>query len=625
MLTYVEQFVQNITTPVNLTSADGVKYLRDRLLLLTIFLGLVIGFFVLIPSIWLAIQNGLWSIVVIDCGIYVFLSLLFCFRSLPYNLRATCFISSIYLIGIALSLTLGPFGVSLIWLFAVPVLSALLLGLHASIFALIANVLTLGILGTVMYFEIVKWSQSFSTPYFINEWLATVLNFFLVNFIVSLSTAFIFKGLENSLTHEKIVSDNFKQNLRELDETNKRLLIEISERIEAQKALLESEDKYRMLVTQMNEGMGILDKNLNVTFANPAFVKISGYSLDELIHQSGIRFLDDKSRKKIRILAKSGDYPDVNSMEITLDRKNGKQVPLLVSTVQLTSNNQLEGFIVILTDISEIKAVENSLKEYQEDLEDKIKQRTQELQDAKTQAEMANQLKSEFLANISHELRTPMHHILNYSKFGITKAYGVSVEKLVHYFSQIRKTSERLMSLLNNLLDLSKLEAGKMDYQMKSINLIPLIEEVVTDFHTTLRQHRISVNIEKPDLATVADCDRFKIAQVIRNLISNAIKFSPEESTITVRFKHGSLQESQPDIQGLETMIIDEGIGIPEEERILVFEKFTQSSNTKNGAGGTGLGLSICKQIITDHKGEIWAESSAEGGTVIHLTLPFGV
>jgi signal transduction histidine kinase len=178
------------------------------------------------------------------------------------------------------------------------------------------------------------------------------------------------------------------------------------------------------------------------------------------------------------------------------------------------------------------------------------------------------------------------------------------------------------MVLLNDLLDFSKLEAGKMVYEMDITNLIPVTKEIVADYRTMLEQKQIAVHIKDPEFLPVAKCDRFKVGQVIRNLISNAIKYSPEKSAIYVQFKQRTLDKTETKTSGLETIIMDNGIGIPEHELKMIFDKFSRGSLTKTESGGTGLGLAICRQIIRDHKGEIWAESTLGKGTTIHFTLP---
>ncbi|MFH2132386.1 MAG: ATP-binding protein [bacterium] len=622
MLDTLFKLAEKYTTPLHLTPADGIDYWRERLLLLVLFLGLILGFLVLIPSFWFSFHASYTSIIILDIVVYTVLFLLFYLRNLPYKVRAVCMPAIGYLVGTALSFAMGPYGISQIWLFMAPVIAALLLSLRSSLIALAANLVTLTALGIVLHLGLMQWSFTTATSYSNSEWLADAANFLLLNFIAVISIAFLFRGLQNSLVQERIMSDNYKRKVQELAETNDRLLAEMAERLEAQQALVKSEEKYRMLVTQMNEGVAILNPDLRITFANPNLMRITGYTEDEVLDQSGLIFLDPESHAIIRQATLSGNSAGRRSMEIGLLRKNGGQIPMLASAVPILTNNQLEGFIVILSDISSLKTVEKNLKEHQENLEERIEQRTRELQAAKIQAEYANQAKSEFLANISHELRTPMHHILNYSRFGLTKFTRVPLEKLIHYFSQIRKTSERLMLLLNDLLDLSKLEAGKMEYQMDRTDLIPLIEDATAEFNIILTEKRITVEIEKPDSITFVVCDRVKIGQVMRNLISNAVKYSSAGSVISIQVKKGVLRKSSPGINGIETIIIDRGIGIPHNELDLIFEKFSQGSKTKNGAGGTGLGLSICRQIITDHQGVIWADSSNENGTAFHFTLP---
>ena len=128
-----------------------------------------------------------------------------------------------------------------------------------------------------------------------------------------------------------------------------------------------------------------------------------------------------------------------------------------------------------------------------------VEERTADYKRAKEQAERANQTKTDFLANISHELRTPMHHILAFSKNGINKLGKVKEEKLLKYFSNINKSGERLMILLNNLLDLSKLESGRMDFDMKKTNLVSLIENLITEFSSSTNEKSILFGLNKPE------------------------------------------------------------------------------------------------------------------------------
>ena len=258
-------------------------------------------------------------------------------------------------------------------------------------------------------------------------------------------------------------------------------------------------------------------------------------------------------------------------------------------------------------------------------LEQKVIERTQDLESAKERAEAANFAKSAFLANMSHELRTPMHAILSYADFGADETAEQGQSDLTHYFKRIQKSGNRLLSLLNNLLDLSKLEAGKMSFEFVKDHLAMPLQVVMSELQKLIEEHRINFNVIKPDKATDAEFDRERIVQVINNLLSNAIKYSDEEGTITVESGNNGPHAGMVEHIGGEVVwfsVRDRGVGIPEDELDTVFDKFIQSSKTNTGAGGTGLGLAICTEIIQGHKGAIWAENNPEGGACFTFVLP---
>lgn len=178
------------------------------------------------------------------------------------------------------------------------------------------------------------------------------------------------------------------------------------------------------------------------------------------------------------------------------------------------------------------------------------------------------------------------------------------------------------MVLLNNLLDFSKLEAGKMEYRMIAVDINSLAREIVTDFKTELESQRVEIEIAPPDFIPVAWCDPYKITQVFENLLSNSLKYSRDDNHITISFTRSQDNEMARVVPKILVKLTDKGIGIPRDEVDDIFDTFSQSSRTKNGAGGTGLGLSICRKIIEDHHGKIWAESESQVGTTIYFTLP---
>lgn len=270
-------------------------------------------------------------------------------------------------------------------------------------------------------------------------------------------------------------------------------------------------------------------------------------------------------------------------------------------------------------------ALENSL--LVNDLESKITSRTAQLLKEKDKAEKANAAKSEFLANVSHELRTPMHVILGYSSMGLNNLDDVDMSKHEKYYANIHKSGERLLLLLNDLLDLSKYEAGKMQLSLSSVQLHDVVCEALQDNEPLARNKKIHITYEPVLSDTTILIDANKIIQVLNNLISNAIKFCAAEGDITVAVyeDYEPLKDGESEARAggaLAVSVTDNGVGIPEQELSTIFDKFIQSSRTSTQAGGTGLGLSICKDIVNQHGGVIYAENNAGPGVVFTFVLP---
>ena len=269
---------------------------------------------------------------------------------------------------------------------------------------------------------------------------------------------------------------------------------------------------------------------------------------------------------------------------------------------------------------------EEELRQHRNHLQEMVDAQLAEVVFAKQTAEAANLAKTEFLANISHELRTPMHGILSFAKFGLTKT-GASPEKIREYFTHINQSAERLLELLNDLLDLSKLEVGKVNLKLAAGDLLRVTETVIQEIRAMATQRQVGLRIDQLAADTRLEMDATQILRLIQNLLANAIRFSPPESELTITIAEAELpagrrrgdHSSQP---GLSLIVADRGPGIPEDELESIFEKFVQSSKTKTGAGGTGLGLAICREISDLHSGSIKARNRAGGGAEFILLLP---
>ncbi|MFO1382024.1 MAG: ATP-binding protein [Chitinivorax sp.] len=270
-------------------------------------------------------------------------------------------------------------------------------------------------------------------------------------------------------------------------------------------------------------------------------------------------------------------------------------------------------------DITDRKAAEMALIRARDQLEDQVKTQTADLLAAKEQADAANLAKTHFLSNMSHELRTPMHAILSFAKLALDKVESGPPEKLRRYMSNIVDAGERLLALVNDLLDITKLESGKMVYNYETQPLWPVIEETVRELGELSRRRGLRLQLQMPDHDTSACFDRLRIGQVLRNLFSNAIKFTAEGSSIQI-----AVELQQAPLPSLRVSVCDEGMGIPENELESIFDKFIQSSkNLSSGAGGgTGLGLAISREIVRHHGGDIWAENRGDGGACFVFWIP---
>ncbi len=256
------------------------------------------------------------------------------------------------------------------------------------------------------------------------------------------------------------------------------------------------------------------------------------------------------------------------------------------------------------------------------------------------QAEAANRAKSEFLANMSHGLRTPLNGIIGFTEIVVDKHFGALNETQEEYLTDVLQSSRHLLSLINDILDLSKIEAGKMELSLSGFSLRDLLERSLVVIKEKASKHRITLSSDLDGLPDPFEADERKVKQIVYNLLSNAVKFTPDGGALSLSARAGRKTELLPSTMmesaidpasGLDNgrhyvmiSVSDTGLGINREDFDRIFNPFEQvDSSPSRHFQGTGLGLSLTKRLVELHEGMIWVESEGENrGSTFRVLLP---
>ena len=373
--------------------------------------------------------------------------------------------------------------------------------------------------------------------------------------------------------------------------------VDITEREEAQSRLA-AQLEFSALLRELSPlPTSMLDTQGRYVTVNRAWLAFTGRPIESVIGSfAAARLQPDVARmhdsRDRELLERGGSL----SYEARYTHPNGTVVDLLINKVQVPGlHGKPLGILCTFMDVSELR---NAARVTQE---------------AREAAEESSRAKSEFIANISHELRTPLQSIMGFAELGTLRARGH--EQLAGMFTDILASGRRMLALVNDLLDVSKIESAVGPIHLERSDLQPLMREVVTELGPQLAAGQITCRVEAMATTLFAQVDPLRFQQVIRNVLANAIKFSPRGAAV-------ELEAGRGDDGCVRISVRDRGPGIPAAEVETIFEAFVQSSKTKDGSGGTGLGLAICRKIVAAHGGRIHAENMAGGGSCFHIVLP---
>lgn len=376
---------------------------------------------------------------------------------------------------------------------------------------------------------------------------------------------------------------------------------DISERKEAEKKLItakleaeSAEERLETVLYNILSGVVLVDvENHKIADVNPIAEEMFGLPKEKIIGNICHSYICPAQVGKCPVtdLGKV-----VDRSEKVLINKDGNEIPILKSAVPVIISGK-EYLVESFIDLTRIKEAE------------------QDLIESKLAAESANRAKSDFIATMSHELRTPLNSIIGFSDLMIGGGVGELAEMQKKFLGNISTSGKHLLSLINNILDLSKIEAGKMELNCETIDAYGTIYEVKQLVSPLADKKNLKMEFTMDERLENIYADRVRFKQILFNLISNAIKFTPASGTITI--------SSVLVDNGVQFTVKDTGIGICEEDKAKLFQPFIQlDSATNRMYEGTGLGLSLVKRFIELHQGNIWFESELDKGTSFTFELP---
>ncbi|MBP9093964.1 PAS domain S-box protein [bacterium] len=356
--------------------------------------------------------------------------------------------------------------------------------------------------------------------------------------------------------------------------------------------LREAVSKERVILENASDCICSFDSRLKFVSANPACEELFGLTADEMIYTNFFDYVDPVSKDEARAyLDRVQDGANEKALTLTINRSDGEQREVLWSAQwaqQEGTDDRVKGdrskdgiLISIFHDVTDERAAER--------------------------------LKQEVVAMVTHDLRTPLTTVQNYLQFLGDGIYGDISEKATKYLPGALRSSERMMRLIGDLLDIEKVKSGMMEMNRERISLQKVFESTVEQ--SAGNAHELGVSLRFEATNTIVNADEQMLLRILANLVSNAIKFSPKGGTVKLSVKSNN--------EVVTVTVEDQGVGLPPDMLDSVFDRFQQAPNqTSRTRGGSGLGLAICKALVELHGGKIWAESQLNQGTQFRFELP---
>lgn len=372
-----------------------------------------------------------------------------------------------------------------------------------------------------------------------------------------------------------------RQRNQDLGRTNERLALQMRE-------VLQEKEKTAAVLSSVADGVYVVDNNRRIALWSKAAEKITGFTQDEMVGRACHQGMSPAEQEENQVcVALCDSVPEIEhgtsgiGYEVLTCRKDGEHVWLSVSAAPIREGGQRAGIVHVFRDISEYKEID--------------------------------QMKSDFVATVSHELRTPLTSILGFSKTLLRRDANFSEASRQSFLNEIVREGERLARLIEDVLSVSRIEAGNLRLDSKPVEVAAAVNHVIQNLSRLTTIHKFVINVAEEITPVMADAD--KLHQVLLNLVVNAIKYSPDGGEVIVS------ANQEDDFVRFE--VADRGLGIKEEHLPHIFERFYRAGpRSTRGATGTGLGLYVSQNLVEQMGGQIWAESEPGKGSRFYFRLP---
>jgi two-component system cell cycle sensor histidine kinase PleC len=402
----------------------------------------------------------------------------------------------------------------------------------------------------------------------------------------------------------------------------------------AEAALVESEGRHRAVLESVIDGIVSIDERGTIQTVNPATERIFGYRSDEMVGRNVTLLMPEPYRSEHdAYLARYMDTAEARIIgigrEVEGRRKNGSVFPLYLAVGEVRRE---EGrlFIGVISDITRRKRAEEALQRAHDELETRVEERTRELtveiaerwrieaalRAAKEAAETANRAKSEFLATMSHELRTPLNAIMGFSEVLKSSSDTLPGEKREEYLDIVLQSGGHLLALIEDILDVSAIEAGKLELNEENVDVAGLVEASVQLVRARAEREQVGLSVSLPQAGLHLYADQKRVKQILFNLLSNAVKFTPESGDVR-------LSVALADDGALAFEISDTGIGMDEAGIAKAMAMFGQvDGSLAREYEGTGLGLPLTQRLVEAHGATLELDSQLDAGTTATVRFP---